>query len=108
MTQRATGQRFRQRKLSTKQNLAILREHDVEKLPDDEAQRLIPKVETGVEKGEEIVSPFFPCAKPLSDLFRPLPMLRGNYTTKPQTRFNAIIGWSKLHHSPFHSWLLNA
>ena len=56
MTQRATGQRFRQRKLSTKQNLPVLRENEVEKLPDDDAQRHIPKVETGVEKGEEIVS----------------------------------------------------
>ncbi|KAF2474186.1 uncharacterized protein BDR25DRAFT_340753 [Lindgomyces ingoldianus] len=54
MTQRVTGQRFRQRKLSTKQNLPVLREHEVEKLPDDDATRHIPKVETGVEKGEEI------------------------------------------------------
>ncbi|KAF2004429.1 hypothetical protein P154DRAFT_519302 [Amniculicola lignicola CBS 123094] len=54
MTQRVTGQRFRQRKLSTKQNLPILRENEVEPLPDDEASRHIPKVETGVEKGEEI------------------------------------------------------
>lgn len=56
MTARVTGQRFRQRKLSTKQNVAVLRESEVEKLVDDEAQRHIPKVETGVEKGEEIVS----------------------------------------------------
>ncbi|KAL1608452.1 Enhancer of polycomb-like protein 1 [Paraconiothyrium brasiliense] len=54
MTQRVTGQRFRQRKLSTKQNLPILREHEVEQLGDDDATRHIPKVETGVEKGEEI------------------------------------------------------
>ncbi|KAF3038078.1 Enhancer of polycomb-like protein 1 [Didymella heteroderae] len=54
MTQRVTGQRFRQRKLSTKQNIPVLREHEVEKLDDDEASRHIPKVETGVEKGEEI------------------------------------------------------
>jgi enhancer of polycomb-like protein len=58
MTQRQTGARFRQRKLSTKQNLPVLREHEVEKLVDDDASRHIPKVETGVEKGEEIVSPF--------------------------------------------------
>lgn len=56
MTQRVTGQRFRQRKLSTKQNLPVLRENEVEKLADDDATRHIPKVETGVEKGEEIVS----------------------------------------------------
>ncbi|KAI9714911.1 MAG: Enhancer of polycomb-like protein 1 [Bogoriella megaspora] len=55
MTQRQTGARFRQRKLSTKQNLAVLRENEVEKsTAEDEAQRHIPRVETGVEKGEEI------------------------------------------------------
>ncbi|KAI9684302.1 MAG: Enhancer of polycomb-like protein 1 [Bathelium mastoideum] len=55
MTQRQTGQRFRQRKLSTKQNLAVLREHEVEKATaEEDAQRHIPRVETGVEKGEEI------------------------------------------------------
>ena len=56
MTTRATGQRFRQRKLSTKQNLPVVRENEVEQLADDDASRHIPKVETGVEKGEEIVS----------------------------------------------------
>jgi hypothetical protein len=56
MTQRVTGQRFRQRKLSTKQNLPVVREHEVEQLADDDASRHIPRVETGVEKGEEIVS----------------------------------------------------
>jgi hypothetical protein len=56
MTQRVTGQRFRQRKLSTKQNIPVLREHEIEKLDDDEASRHIPRVETGVEKGEEIVT----------------------------------------------------
>lgn len=57
MTARQTGARFRQRKLSVKQNLAIVREHEIEaSILDDEAQRNIPKVETGVEKGEEIVS----------------------------------------------------
>jgi len=49
------GARFRQRKLSTKQTLQILREDQVDQL-DDDAQRNIPKVDTGVEKGEEIVS----------------------------------------------------
>jgi enhancer of polycomb-like protein len=56
MTARVQSQRFRQRKLSTKQNLPVVREHEVEQLPDDDASRHIPKVETGVEKGEEIVS----------------------------------------------------
>ncbi|KAF2715001.1 hypothetical protein K504DRAFT_496900 [Pleomassaria siparia CBS 279.74] len=54
MTARVQNQRFRQRKLSTKQNLPVLRENEVEKLVDDDASRHIPKVETGVEKGEEI------------------------------------------------------
>ncbi|KAJ9657613.1 Enhancer of polycomb-like protein 1 [Coniosporium apollinis] len=53
MTQRTTGQRFRQRKLSTRQNLPVLREHEVEKISDDDAARHIPKVESGVDKGEE-------------------------------------------------------
>lgn len=57
MTQRVTGQRFRQRKLSTKQTLPVLREHEVEKATaDEDAQRHIPKLETGVEKNEETVS----------------------------------------------------
>lgn len=52
----ATGSaRFRQRKLSTRQTLQILREDQVDQV-DDEAQRNVPKVDTGVEKGEEIVS----------------------------------------------------
>ena len=53
----AGSARFRQRKLSSRQVLPILREDQVESL-DDEAQRNVPKVETGVEKGEEIVSSF--------------------------------------------------
>ena len=53
----AASARFRQRKLSTRQALQILREDQVEKV-DDEAQRNVPKVETGVEKGEEIVCIF--------------------------------------------------
>jgi hypothetical protein len=65
MTARQTGQRFRQRKLSVKQNLTIVKEHEIETtILDDEAQRNIPKVETGVEKGEEIVSTFFTLGLP--------------------------------------------
>lgn len=56
MTARVAGQRFRQRKLSVKQNLAIIREEDIVDNLDDEAQRNMPKIETGVDKGEEIVS----------------------------------------------------
>ena len=50
-----TSARFRQRKLSTRQTLQVLREDQIEQ-EDDITQRNVPKVETGVEKGEEIVS----------------------------------------------------
>ncbi|KAL8665849.1 MAG: hypothetical protein Q9202_001972 [Teloschistes flavicans] len=49
----AGSARFRQRKLTTKQTLQILRENDIDVI-DDDGQRNVPKVETGVEKGEEI------------------------------------------------------
>ncbi|KAL8675964.1 MAG: hypothetical protein Q9186_007461 [Xanthomendoza sp. 1 TL-2023] len=49
----AGSARFRQRKLTTKQALQILREDQIDTV-DDDAQRNVPKVETGVEKGEEI------------------------------------------------------
>jgi enhancer of polycomb-like protein len=52
------GARFRQRKLSTKQGLSILRENQIDQV-DDDAHRNITKVETGVEKGELDVS--HPC-----------------------------------------------
>jgi hypothetical protein len=52
----AAGARTRQKKLSTKQTLSILRE-GVDTI-DEDAQDLIPTVETGVEKGEEIVCLF--------------------------------------------------
>lgn len=56
-TTRATNARHvRQRKLNTKQPLRIIREDEIEEQPEDEAQRHIPQVETGVEKAEEIVS----------------------------------------------------
>jgi enhancer of polycomb-like protein len=54
--QRVAGRTIRQKKLSTKQNLAIIREDDLEASYEDEAQKNIPRVETGVEKAEEIVS----------------------------------------------------
>ncbi|ODQ68163.1 hypothetical protein NADFUDRAFT_5639, partial [Nadsonia fulvescens var. elongata DSM 6958] len=47
-----TSARFRQRKISVKQTLAILRHSDVPDL-EDEQQRELQQVETGVEKGEE-------------------------------------------------------
>ncbi|KAI4101390.1 MAG: hypothetical protein L6R37_004976 [Teloschistes peruensis] len=49
----AGSARFRQRKLTTKQTLQILREDQIDAI-DDDGQRNVPKVETGVEKGEEI------------------------------------------------------
>jgi enhancer of polycomb-like protein len=57
MTTRGAGQRFRQRKLSVKQNLQIVREDELAEPLDDEALRHIPKFDTGVEKGEETVRP---------------------------------------------------
>ncbi|KAL8764261.1 MAG: hypothetical protein Q9184_000230 [Pyrenodesmia sp. 2 TL-2023] len=49
----AGSARFRQRKLTTKQALQILREDQIDAI-DEDGQRNVPKVETGVEKGEEI------------------------------------------------------
>ncbi|KAL8821310.1 MAG: hypothetical protein Q9223_000631 [Gallowayella weberi] len=51
----AGSARFRQRKLTTKQALQILREDQIDTV-DDDPQRNVPKVETGVEKGEEIAA----------------------------------------------------
>ncbi|TGZ82688.1 hypothetical protein EX30DRAFT_384020 [Ascodesmis nigricans] len=50
---RRSDTRFRQRKLSNKQSLAVLRESQYDAVEDD-AQRNIPQIETGVERGEEI------------------------------------------------------
>lgn len=55
-TRATTARHVRQRKLNTKHPLRIIRESDIEDVPEDESQRHIPQVETGVEKGEEIVS----------------------------------------------------
>ena len=51
-------QRFRQRKLSTRQSLLVLRQSEIDTSLDDGTQRHIPRVETGVEKGEEVVRPY--------------------------------------------------
>jgi len=60
MTRSAVGNRFRTRKLSTKQTLAVLRENQIDSV-DDDGQRNIPQIETGVERQEEIVRcPLFP------------------------------------------------
>lgn len=50
----AAGNRFRTRKLSTKQSLAVLRESQIDSI-DDDGQRYIPQIETGVDQREEIV-----------------------------------------------------
>ncbi|KAF2719612.1 hypothetical protein K431DRAFT_286574 [Polychaeton citri CBS 116435] len=54
MSTRNNARHVRQRKLNTKQPLRIIRENGIEDNADDESQRNIPQVETGVEKGEEI------------------------------------------------------
>ncbi|PSK56674.1 hypothetical protein B9Z65_6298 [Elsinoe australis] len=55
MSSRAAGARFRQRKLSTKHALTILREDELldSYHDEDDPTRQIPKLETGVEKSEE-------------------------------------------------------
>lgn len=49
----SVGARFRQRKISVKQTLQILRQSDVPDLEKEDQQREIQHVETGVEKHEE-------------------------------------------------------
>lgn len=57
MTSRASGARFRQRKLSTKHALQVVREDEIADTFGDENDpaRHIPRVETGVERAEETV-----------------------------------------------------
>ena len=45
----------RQRKLNPKQNLRIIRESEIDELPEDESQRQVHQLETGVDKAEETV-----------------------------------------------------
>ncbi|EME43328.1 hypothetical protein DOTSEDRAFT_72667 [Dothistroma septosporum NZE10] len=54
MSTRGQARHVRQRKLNTKQPLRIIRENEIEDAIDDESQRHIPQVETGVEKNEEV------------------------------------------------------
>jgi len=63
MSARASGARFRQRKLSTKHPLQVLHEDEVLDAFGDEndPQRHIPRFETGVERSEETVSKFTYC-----------------------------------------------
>lgn len=55
-TRAVNARHVRQRKLNTKQPLRVIREDEIDELPEDEAQRNIPQFETGVEKAEEVVS----------------------------------------------------
>ncbi|TID30860.1 hypothetical protein CANINC_000549 [Pichia inconspicua] len=47
------GARFRQRKISVKQSLQVLRQKDIPDFDIEDQQREIQQIETGVEKGEE-------------------------------------------------------
>lgn len=60
-TRAVTNRNVRQRKLNTKQPLRIVREADLDDVADLDGQQHIPQVETGVEKGEEVVSTYLPC-----------------------------------------------
>ncbi|EMC97181.1 hypothetical protein BAUCODRAFT_46691, partial [Baudoinia panamericana UAMH 10762] len=53
-TRANTNRQVRQRKLNPKQGLRIIRESDIEEQADDDVQKHLHHVETGVEKGEEI------------------------------------------------------
>jgi enhancer of polycomb-like protein len=53
----AAPRTVRQRKLNPKQGLRIIHESDIEEQVDEDGQRQVHQVETGVEKAEEIVSP---------------------------------------------------
>jgi hypothetical protein len=59
-TRASNARHVRQRKLNTKQPLRVIREDEIDELPEDEAQRNIPQFETGVEKAEEVVSTHSP------------------------------------------------
>ena len=56
MSLRALGRHTRPKKLSTKQNVQIYRESEVDLQPDPDPTRAVSAVETGVEKAEEAVS----------------------------------------------------
>ncbi|KAL6713074.1 Enhancer of polycomb-like protein 1 [Lecanora helva] len=47
------SQAFRQRKLNTRQALSVLRDDQIEKDFEDDIQRNVPKIDTGVEQGEQ-------------------------------------------------------
>ncbi|ODV93790.1 hypothetical protein PACTADRAFT_45786 [Pachysolen tannophilus NRRL Y-2460] len=49
----SAGARFRQRKISVKQTLQVLKQSDLPDLETEDQQRELQQIETGVEKGEE-------------------------------------------------------
>lgn len=49
----SSGARFRQRKISVKQSLQLLKQRDIPDLETEDQQRELQHIETGVEKGEE-------------------------------------------------------
>lgn len=49
----ASGARFRQRKISVKQSLQLLKQRDIPDLETEDQQRELQHIETGIEKGEE-------------------------------------------------------
>ena len=53
----SSSARFRTRKLSTRLALEIIREDQADQI-DDDAQRVVPQVDSGVERGEESVRTF--------------------------------------------------
>ncbi|KAK4569743.1 Enhancer of polycomb-like protein 1 [Recurvomyces mirabilis] len=54
MSNRNVARTVRQRKLNPKQGLHIIRESEIEEQQDEEGQRQVHQVETGVEKAEEV------------------------------------------------------
>ncbi|KAK5107268.1 hypothetical protein LTR62_001584 [Meristemomyces frigidus] len=54
MSARNVARTVRQRKLNPKQGLRIIRESEIEEQQDEESQRQVHQVETGVEKAEEV------------------------------------------------------
>jgi enhancer of polycomb-like protein len=65
MSTRGAVRNVRQRKLNTRQGLRIIREDQIDDATEDESQRQFTQVETGVEKGEEIVSTSPPIPPPI-------------------------------------------
>jgi enhancer of polycomb-like protein len=50
--------RTRPKKLTSKASIPVVREHEIDAI-DDDIQSSLQQIETGVEKAEESVSPYF-------------------------------------------------